>query len=40
MLSDNLERWDGVGAGGGQEEGYICILMADSCHCMKETNIL
>ena len=25
--------WDGVHGGGIQEEGHICILMADSNHC-------
>ena len=34
MLCDNLEGW------GGREiqEGGICILMADSCCYMAETN--
>ena len=32
----------GMGWGGrkAQEEGDICILMADSCYCMAETNTL
>ena len=39
MLCDNLEGWDGVGDGReGQEEGDICIPVADSCWCMAETN--
>ena len=39
MLCDNLEGWDGVGAGREVEEGRdICIPMADSCWCMAETN--
>ena len=39
MLCDNLEGWDGVGAGREVEEGRdICIPTADSCWCMAETN--
>ena len=38
---DNLEGWDGVGAGReAQEGGGICILMVDSCCCMAESNTL
>ena len=34
VLCDNVEGWDGVGAGGEvQEEGGICILTADSQSC-------
>ena len=36
---DDLEGWGGVGSGREvQEGGDICILMADSCYCMVETN--
>ena len=32
VLCDYLEGWDGVGSGREiQEEGDICIIMADSC---------
>ena len=38
-LCINLEGWDGVGDGREfQEEGDICIPMADSCGCTAETN--
>jgi len=38
-LCGNLELWDEVGRGREvQEGGGICILMADSCCCMAETN--
>ena len=40
MLCDDLGRWEwGIGREA-QEEGDICILMADlhHCHCMAETN--
>ena len=41
MLCDNLEGWDGVGGGREvQEEGDICIPMADSCQYMAETNTM
>ena len=38
VFCNNLEGW--VGEGGGkeaQEEGDVCIPMADSCCCMAET---
>ena len=39
MFCDNLEGWDGVGGEGDiQERKDICILMADSCFCVAETN--
>ena len=34
-LCDNLEGWGGVGR---WEGGDICILKADLCCCMAETN--
>ena len=38
---NNLEGWDGEGGGrGGQEQGDICIPMADSCWCFAETNTI
>ena len=41
MLSDNLERWDGVGGGREtQEWGDICIPMAGSSSFMAETNAI
>ena len=40
-LCDNLEVWDGVGGGReAQEGGDICILIADTCRCMAETNTI
>ena len=37
-LCDNLEEWDGVGAGTKvQERGDICIPMADTGWCKAET---
>ena len=37
--SNNLDGCNGVGGGKKvQEGGVICILMADSCWCMAETN--
>ena len=40
-LCDNLEVWDGVGDGReAQEGGDICILIADTCRCMAETNTI
>ena len=40
-LCDNLEWWDEVGGGREvQEGGDICILIADSCGCMAETNTI
>ena len=39
VLCDIPEGWDVVGSGRQvPEEGNICILMADSCCCMAETN--
>ena len=39
VLCDNLKEWDGVGVGREtQEEGDMCIPMADSCGCMAGTN--
>lgn len=39
VLWDKLEGWDGVkGRKEVQEGGATCILMADSRHCMTETN--
>ena len=38
MLRDDPEGRDGVGRGRQGQEGDICILMADSCQCMAETN--
>ena len=41
MLCNNLEGWGGLeGQRKVQEGGDICILMADSCCCMAETNII
>ena len=41
VLCDNLEGWDRVGGGKEvQEGGEKCILMADSCWCMPETNTI
>ena len=41
MLCDDLEGWGGVGGGREvQEREDICILMADSCCCMAETNTI
>ena len=41
MLCDNLEGWDGLGAGKEvQERGDVCIPMADSCCCMAEANTI
>ena len=41
VLCDNLVGWDGVGVGSGvQEEGDICVPMADSFLCMTETNTI
>ena len=38
--SDSLEGWDRRGGPrrDAQEGGDICILMADSCYCLAETN--
>ena len=39
MLCDNTECWDGVeGERKVRKGGYIYILMADSHHCMAESN--
>ena len=39
VLCDNLEGWDGVrGVREVQEEGDICVLMADSYCCTAKTN--
>ena len=39
MLCDDLEVCDGVGGGReAQEEGNICIHIADSWCCTEETN--
>ena len=36
-LYNNLEEWDGEGGGRElQEEGDICIPMADSCWCLQK----
>ena len=35
MLCGDLDGWDG---GEVQEEGVICIHIADSLHCTAETN--
>ena len=41
VLCDNLEGWDVVGSGReAQEEGDICISVADSCWCMAETSTI
>ena len=41
VLCDSLEGWGGVGGGREvQEVGVICILMADSCWCVAETNTI
>ena len=38
-VCDDLEGLDGVVSGKEtQEEGNICIIMADSCCCIAETN--
>ena len=40
LCNNNLEGWGGLeGQRKVQEGGHICILMADSCCCMAETNI-
>lgn len=36
LLCDDLDGWDGVGEA--QEGGYLCMHMADSLHCIAETN--
>ena len=38
MLCDDLEGWDEGTGREVQETGDICIHMADSFHCIKETN--
>ena len=39
MFCDNLEEWDGAGAGTEvQEGGDMCIPLADSRCCTTETN--
>ena len=38
MLRDDLEGWDDRGGGEAQDGEDICILLADSCCCMKEIN--
>ena len=42
MLCDDLEGWDGAGlelpGREAQDEGVICILIADSHCCTAETN--
>ena len=41
MLCDDLGGW--VGCGGGMEAqkgGGICVLMANPCCCIEETNTL
>ena len=39
VLCDNREGWHAVGGGRQvQEGGNVCILTADSCRCMAETN--
>ena len=41
MLFDYLEGSDGAGNRRGfQEGGDICILVANSCWCMAETNTI
>ena len=41
VLCENLEVWDGVWGGKEvQEEGDLCIPVADSCWCMAETNTI
>ena len=41
MLCDNLEGWDGMGGGrGDQEGGDMCVPVADSCCFMAETNTI
>ena len=41
VLCENLEVWDGVQGGKEvQEEGDICIPVADSCWCLAETNTI
>ena len=41
VLCDSLEGRGGVGGGREvQEVGDICILMADSCWCVAETNTI
>ena len=40
-LCDCLAEWDGVGGGGEvQEEGDVCLPVADSAACMTETNTI
>ena len=38
MLCDDLEGWDGAGKREAEEQGNICIIMADSPCCKAETN--
>ena len=38
MLCDDLEGRNGDGGGDAGHGGDICILMADLCCCMAETN--
>ena len=41
VLCDNLEDWDGVGHGAEvQDRRHVCVLVADSCGCMAETNTI
>ena len=41
VLCDDTVEWDGMGGEREvQDRGDICILMADSCCCMAESNIM
>ena len=41
MLSDNLDRWDGVGGGREvQDRGDICMPMPNSCCYMAGTSTI
>ena len=41
LIHLSIDGWDGVGGGREvQERGDICALVADSCYCMAEANII
>ena len=40
MFCDNREGWDEGAQREAQERRDICILMADSCGCMAESNTI
>ena len=40
VFCDNLEGWDEGAQREAQERRDICILMADSCGCMAESNTI